>query len=90
MNFIAPFSSSAYLVFRNLKDVKNPLGFLTSGAIWFHELRYDLFLHLHLQLQANPKRIGPKNLMLSLVSMGETGFSHEKIASGFLVQFFLG
>jgi hypothetical protein len=24
MNFIAPFSSSAYLVFRNLKDVKNP------------------------------------------------------------------
>ena len=31
----------------------------------------------HLELQANPQKIGQKNLMLWLPSIGETGLSHD-------------
>ena len=33
--------------------------------------------HYHLQVQANPKKIVQKKLMLFLASMGETGLTHK-------------
>ena len=35
-----------------------------------------LYVHYHLQVQANPKKIVQKKTMLFLASMGETGLTH--------------
>ena len=36
-----------------------------------------IYIHYHLEVQANPKKNGTKKPMLFLTSMGETGLSHD-------------